>query len=86
MEVHVRYMLNPSYFNKTAARRYVDSCRALPGIDVTENSLALDPDDVLTPDIYRELEPRGYSREELLAVTHTYIARKRGTGEAACAS
>ncbi len=82
VDVHVKYMLNPRYFNKSPAGRYVSICRALPGVEVVENNLACDPDDVLTPDIYGALQAKGYSREELLAVTHTFIGRKRAAGSA----
>src|SRR5581483_6128314 len=74
MTVHVAYMLNPQYFNMTPACRYVSSCTALSDeVEICENSLALDREELLTPDICRELESKGYSREELLAVTHTFI-------------
>lgn len=76
IDVHIRYMLNPQYFNMTPARRYINTCRTLTNVAVVENNLALDSDDLLTPDIYAELQAKGYSREELLAVTHTFIGRK----------
>jgi GT2 family glycosyltransferase/SAM-dependent methyltransferase len=86
MEVHVNYMLNRQYFNMTPARRYVDTCRALRDVEVIENGLALDPDEVLTPETCEELAAKGYNREELLAVTHTFIGRKRAAPSKTCTS
>ena len=87
MSVHVAYMLNPRYFNMMPAREYVSSCAALADeVEICENSLAFDREEFLTADLSRELEPKGYSREELLAVTHTFVARKRAHEPAACVS
>lgn len=76
MSVHVAYMLDPRYFNRTPALRYVGVCRGLPNVKILRNELALDPDDVLTTELADELAPKGYSRTELLAVTHTFIGKK----------
>ena len=87
IEVHVAYMLNPRYFNMTPARKYLNSCKALADeVAICENSLALDREELLTPEIYRELASKGYSREELLAVTHTFIGRKRAHEGTPCGS
>ena len=56
------------------------------GIEICENSLSLDSDEVLTPNLYYDLQSKGYTREELLAVTHTFIGRKRVTQANACVS
>ena len=66
MDVHVKYMLNPRYFNMTAAGRYLNSCRALPDVEVTENSLALDPEELLTSEIYGELSRRATAATSFL--------------------
>jgi hypothetical protein len=79
-------MLDPRYFNMTPAARYVETCRNLGHMEIVENSLALDPDDVLPPDIRNELQAKGYGREELLAVTHTFIGWKNAAEKVACAS
>lgn len=73
---HVAYMLNPKFFNKSPASRYVEVCNSLRNMQAVINDLALDPDEVLTPEICTELEPKGYTRTELLAVTHTYVGEK----------
>jgi len=83
MDAHVRYMLNSQYFNKTPAQHYVSTCRTLSNIQVVENSLSLESDDLLTPELYSILNAKGYSREELLAVTHTFIGRKQEAGNIA---
>jgi SAM-dependent methyltransferase len=33
---HVRYMMNPRFFNKTPASRYLDVCRDLPRVQVAD--------------------------------------------------
>ena len=45
-----------------------------------DNSLAMDLDSALPPDVETELVNKGYTRDELLAVTHSYIGRKVGMG------
>ncbi|AGW12077.1 class I SAM-dependent methyltransferase [Megalodesulfovibrio gigas] len=71
---HVEYMLNPAFFNMRPAREYLHVCAALP-MQLVVNRLDLDDASHLTPDIRRLLGNR-YDDEELLAVTHRYIARK----------
>lgn len=76
MQEHVEYMLDSRYFNKTDSSEYIKVCNDLPNLEVLTNKLALDDDKCLTPEIYAELAQKGYSREELLASTHTLIAKK----------
>jgi len=73
---HVRYMMNPRFFNKIPASRYLDVCRHLPGVRVLMNELNLEPDSVLESTIYEELKQKGYTRQELLALGHTFVGRK----------
>jgi SAM-dependent methyltransferase len=75
-EHHVVYMLDPANFNMLPARSYVEACGGLDGIEVIANDLANDDETLLTDEILAELAPRGYTREELLAYVHTFIARK----------
>jgi hypothetical protein len=44
--------------------------------ELIDNSLWLEPDEHLTQDILAELDAQGYTREELLAVSHTFVARR----------
>jgi hypothetical protein len=76
MEAHVDYMLNPKFFNKEPSTKYITICRKLRGVDILTNKLSYDNEEILTAEIYAELETKGYLPEDLLAVTHTFIARK----------
>jgi hypothetical protein len=55
----------------------VDVCDNLTGITIMQNKLSFDDSGCLTPEIYSELMPKGYTRDELLASVHTFIARKQ---------
>lgn len=74
---HVRYMLNPAYFNKTAAARYVEVCHSLARVRILINELNLESGSVLDDDLFAELEEKGYTRQELLALGHLFVARKQ---------
>jgi SAM-dependent methyltransferase len=76
MSVHIAYMLDAAYFNKQPARKYVETCAKLNKMIIICNELEFDDKKILTPDIYQELRPKGYTSEELLAIVHTYIGRK----------
>jgi SAM-dependent methyltransferase len=77
IEAHVDYMLDDRFFNQLPAKRYVDACNALTGVELVRNDLAFDAPDGLTPELEAELRAAGYPREELLASVHTLVARKR---------
>lgn len=76
IEVHVEYMLNPTYFNKTPAKKYLEVCNQLRGVKIIRNDITYDDDSLLPQAIFAELAERGYAREELLASVHTFVARK----------
>lgn len=65
-----------NYFNFLPAHRYLDVCNQLPVSQIIQNNLLLEADDLLPEDLFLELEALGYSRQELLAVSHTFVARK----------
>ncbi len=73
---HVRYMMNPRFFNKSPASRYLDVCRKLPRVRIHVNELNLEPDSVLDSIVFEELRQKGYTRQELLALGHTFVGRK----------
>lgn len=73
---HVRYMMNPAFFNRVRASRYVEVCRNLAHVKILVNDLNLEPESVLPDDLYRELERKGYSHQDLLALGHTFVARR----------
>jgi ubiquinone/menaquinone biosynthesis C-methylase UbiE len=72
----ISYMLSKKYFNKLPARDYVEACKRLCGVRVLYNQLEMGSEKELTSKIFSELAQRGYPREELLATTHRFIARK----------
>ena len=74
---HVRYMMNPAYFNKTSAESYLDACRTLRDVKVITNELNLESSRVLDQRTYLPLQAKGYSRQELLALGHLFVGRKR---------
>jgi ubiquinone/menaquinone biosynthesis C-methylase UbiE len=62
------------YFNRAPARRYVEACSGLAVAKTIRNNLWLDDAPHLSRDIAAELRPKGYTDEELLAVSHSFIA------------
>jgi SAM-dependent methyltransferase len=76
IEHHVRYMLNPAYFNMRPAADYVAACDALPQVELIENSLAMERPELLSDELEAQLAARGIGRDEALAVSHTLLARR----------
>jgi hypothetical protein len=76
IEHHVRYMLNPAYFNMRPAADYVAACSTLPGVELLSNELAMEAPEMLTAELEARLAARGIGRDEALAVSHTLIARR----------
>jgi SAM-dependent methyltransferase len=76
IEHHVRYMLDPAYFNMRPAAEYVTACEALPGMDLIANTLAMESPEMLTNELEARLAAAGIGRDEALAVSHTLIARR----------
>jgi SAM-dependent methyltransferase len=73
---HVEYMLHPEFFNMKPARLYTEVCASFKQINVIRNSLDCLPESCLSAEVEKELAEKGYSREELLAVTHVFIGQK----------
>jgi SAM-dependent methyltransferase len=69
----VDYALDRRYFNRESAKSYINACSNLQDMAVIKNEL--DFDSVEIPACLHH-----HNREELLAVTHIYIARKGGLG------
>jgi|SRR5271165_825255 len=63
-------------FNRQPARRYVEACSGLAVSQTLRNSLWLEETDSLTPELLAQLQLKGLTREELLAVSHSFIARR----------
>lgn len=76
MKGHIEYMLNPQFFNKEPAWKYIEVCANLKDVEIIRNDLAFGNPSELNQEIYSELMPKGYTPEELLAEVHTFIAKK----------
>ncbi len=72
-----RYIYDRQAFNRTPPTEYVMACAGLSGFHILRNGLDLEPEDSLPADVLTELESKGFSSEELRAVTHTFIGKKR---------
>ncbi|MBE9007107.1 class I SAM-dependent methyltransferase [Fortiea sp. LEGE XX443] len=79
INAHIEHMFDGRYFNFQPAQKYIEICSSIENIKIIRNDLDLENEDFLTPDISEELSKKGYSRTELLALTHTFIARKIAT-------
>lgn len=65
---HIRYMLNPQYFNKLSAAAYSDSTNSLSGLASISSSF--DSISEKNLDGHDKLLEIGYSANDLLAMTH----------------
>ncbi|WP_169799451.1 class I SAM-dependent methyltransferase [Novosphingobium lentum] len=75
-EAEIRYWLHDGMFNKRPSLSYLNACRTLDDIEIIRNDLELEDPAVLSDDLYARLSVQGFSREELLALTHIFIGRK----------
>lgn len=73
----IDYMLNPLFMNQIPAKHYVEVCSNLPNMKVIRNDLDLHPEDMFQANELAELIAKGYTREELRALTYTYIGQKQ---------
>ena len=76
MDAIVSYILNKNFFNMVPAKTYINVCNELQGTQIIKNELFFEEPKVLTPTLKFELVGKGYAEEELLAVSHTFVARK----------
>ena len=76
MENHIAYMFDKRFFNMTSSEVYCDVCNSLNGVDLIMNKLKYDDESMLTSELFEKLNASGYSHDELLANSHTFIARK----------
>jgi SAM-dependent methyltransferase len=72
----LQFLFDSDYFNRAPARRYLAASRDLPVSKPIRNDLWMDGEEELTPAIMKQLEAKGFTREELLATSHAFIARK----------
>lgn len=64
------------YFNFLPGRRYVEVCSQLEVSEIIDNTLWPEAEENLSKDVFLELQAKGYSKEELLAVSHRFVAKK----------
>lgn len=77
-EVVSAYMYDKRNFNMIASSHYIEVCQDLDKFHIIRNDLDCDGPETLPQEIKDELARRGYTERELLAVTHTFIGRKKG--------
>lgn len=76
IEHTVNYLFNPQNMNQLPPQQYVDFSKDLPGIKTIVNHLDYEPEDSVTSDMMEELYNLGFSKKDILALTHTFIGRK----------
>jgi len=74
IKYHVEYMLNKNFFNMRPARDYITACESL-GAEIVCNQIEYESEELLTSEAKNRLLGV-YDMEELLGVTHRFIARK----------
>jgi ubiquinone/menaquinone biosynthesis C-methylase UbiE len=77
IEEIVGYIFAREHFNRERAARYVETCGELRDMISLRNTLDFEPEESLPQEVKDELSKKGYTSDELRAVTHTYIAKKR---------
>jgi len=77
LKIHVDYMLNPHFFNKHPSSTYYEVCEKLTPFIVYRNGFDYLPEDSIKPNVETKLKAAGYSKKELLAVNHYFIAKKK---------
>jgi hypothetical protein len=77
VEAHVDDMMNQEIINQVASYNYLDVTNSLNDVIIIHNSLDLENESNVDINILNELLDRGYTKTELLAITHTFIATKR---------
>lgn len=71
----ISYWLDDRFFSKRFAREYLAAGWNVPNVEVIKNELEFESEDALTDDVYTELAALGYSKLELLALTHIFCVR-----------
>jgi SAM-dependent methyltransferase len=72
----ISYWLDDRFFNKRWAREYLAAGWSVPRVEILSNELQLESESVLSSEIFEELAEKGYSKMELLALTHVFTARR----------
>lgn len=82
IETEVDYMMNAQYFNFRPAADYINTCNSLVHVNIIRNDLQLEKEyylALLSKDEFKMLFDRGINSTELLAVTHTFVGKKKST-------
>ncbi len=72
----IKATFDRNFCNRVPAKTYIDVCGGLQGIQIIKNELFFEAPSVLPPTLKSELGRKGYSEEELRAVSHKFVARK----------
>lgn len=64
------------YFNHLPAKDYLTATTALPVSYIIKNDFWQDGESLLTPELLQELQEKGFTKDELLSVSHSYVAIK----------
>lgn len=73
----VSYMLNPTFFNMRAASDYTKACKRLKGLRFFHNEILKEDVNLLKHPNAGKALAMGFSKVDLLGVTHRLVARKR---------
>jgi hypothetical protein len=71
----VNFMFS-DYFNFRPSTQYLKAVEPLDVSYIIRNEIWQDGENLLTDEILEELNAKGYTKDELLAAAHTYIAIK----------
>ncbi|MGK7887298.1 MAG: class I SAM-dependent methyltransferase [Crocosphaera sp.] len=77
---HIDYILESQDFNRYSAQDYIKTCRELENIEIIRNDLDLEPEyylGLLSVDDFKKLVEKNINSTELLALTHTFVAKKK---------
>jgi len=72
----VNYIFDRNLINRVSAKTYIEVCNNLQSIRIIKNKLFLEAPSVLPGTLKSELFRKEYTEEELLAVSHIFVARK----------
>jgi SAM-dependent methyltransferase len=70
------YILHPEFFNRRPADEFVEACSELRAVDLIENRLVAEPELLLSHPLGKRALELGYTKDNLLSVSHLLVARK----------
>jgi hypothetical protein len=69
----VNFLASP-YFNRLSAQEYLKSAACLDVSYVIRNEIWQNGENLLKAELFEELSNKGFTQDDLLAVSHTYVA------------